>query len=246
MQRTIRRLALSTFAGLALSALAAAPAMATSVITEHASSVKATSAFLHGVIDTGGVATTWQFQYGKTTAYSSGTPVKTIPAGQGNVPVSWEVTHLSPNTVYHFRLVATTSSGNTAYPVAVTRGRDLTFRTKTTGRLLLDATRLFVTNGVVSVPFTCDSSVACKSRFSITTRTRIAKGKKLATIDCAVTKPAFTIAKHKQKTVSAQVRPACMTLLDKSRDRRIIAKLTSNPSATGQKAVIRTVILILS
>lgn len=214
---------------------------ATTVTTEPASKVTATSAVLHGVVGTGGVATTWQFQYGRTTGYGSGTPVESIAAGSATVPVSWAVTHLTPLTRYHFRLVAVTGSGST---VKTIYGGDLTFTTGATGKLLLDSTKLTVRNRSLSAPFTCSSSLACSTRFSVTTRARIRKSKKLATVDCVTSKRFFKIPAHKRRTLTAGVRPACLTLLGKARHHSIGAKLTANPH-TGQHAVIRKVILVL-
>lgn len=213
---------------------------AITVTTQPASDVTVSSAALHGLIGTGGTATTWQFQYGKTTSYGSGTPVQTIPAGKGAVSVTTTVAHLSPLVTYHFRLVGLTGSGASVKSVY---GRDLTFTTKATGRLLLNHTKLIVRHGVVSASFTCSSSVSCTSKLSITTRARLSKARKLATVVCATTKPFFKVRAHKRLTVRANVRSACMTLLGKARHHSVSAKLTANPR-TGQHAVIKKVVLV--
>ncbi|MDQ6805780.1 MAG: cell wall-binding repeat-containing protein [Actinomycetota bacterium] len=112
------------------------------------------------------------------------------------------------------------------------------------GRLVLNRAHLIVKRGIVSASFTCASSVSCASRFSITTRARLSKSKKLATVVCATTKPFFKIRAHKSLTVRARVRSACLTRLRKARHHNIVAKLTANPH-TGQHAVIRKVFLFL-
>jgi hypothetical protein len=210
------------------------------VTTQPASKLTVSSAVLNGLIGTRGTATTWQFQYGRTTSYGSGTPNQTIPPGKATVSVSSTVTHLSPLATYHFRLVGLTGSGSELKSVY---GRDLTFTTNATGRLLLNHAKLFVKRGVVSASFTCSSSVSCTSKLSITTRARLSKSKKLATVVCGTTKRFFKIRAHKRLTVRTNVRPACMTLLGKARHHSIGAKLTANPR-TGQHAVIRKVVLV--
>lgn len=242
MQRITRRLVLAILAGLTLSAFAATPALATTVTTEPASNRTTTTAVLNGVIDTGGVATAWQFQWGRTKSYGHGTPLEQIPAGRGTVPVSWKLQNLSPNTTYHFRLVATTGTGTTNYPLNVTFGGDQTFATKTTGRLVLIRTRLPVVHGFVSVQLRCVSGLSCRGRFTINTRAKLSKSKHFATVLCATT--TYTIGQHKTKTINARVRGGCLALLRTSPHQTRTAKLTSNPR-TGQHAVIRTVILTL-
>ena len=79
---------------------------------------------------------------------------------------------------------------------------------------------------------------------SITTHTKLSQTKAFATIVCATTKPFFTILAGKTGTVTAPVRPACMTLLTKAKHHTITGKLQSNPQ-TLQKAAIEIVRLKL-
>jgi hypothetical protein len=76
-----------------------------------------TSARLVGTIDPRHSDTEYTFEYGTTPALGSATSPVNI--GDGTVPVivSLVVEGLSPDTTYHFRLVATNSSGPTASPV---------------------------------------------------------------------------------------------------------------------------------
>ncbi len=84
--------------------------------TQTATEVKSTEALLNGIVNPGGLATTYKFEYGRTTAYGSTVPVTpgSVGAGTEAVPVSAAVTSLLPNTIYHYRLVATNTNG-TAY-----------------------------------------------------------------------------------------------------------------------------------
>ena len=95
-----------------------------SVTTGSASSITKTSASIAGTVNPNGLATTYHFDYGKTTAYGSSAPVPEASAGSGSAstPVSVALTGLTASTTYHFRLVATNSTGTT-------NGGDATFTT---------------------------------------------------------------------------------------------------------------------
>ena len=246
MQRGIRRLTLGGFSALALAGLLAAVAIAATTATVPASSVRTTSAKLNALIDTGGAPVAWQFQYGTSTNYNKGTPVQQIAAGQGTVPVSWELVKLEPNTTYHFRAAVTTGNGTSYSPLKTIFGRDLTFTTRPIGKLVLLSRDLTVKNGFVYARLACRSRLACDGKFSITTRARLAKTRKFATIDCTQARTtSFKIDKGKDKTVRAGVTNACLELLKAAGPRhRIGAKFSSRPR-TGQLGIITNVLLFL-
>jgi hypothetical protein len=79
---------------------------------------------LRARIDPEGQATTYYFEYGPTTAYGSSAPVPDGEAGSGHiaVSVSAHVAGLAPGTTYHYRVVATNTTGTTD-------GEDATFTT---------------------------------------------------------------------------------------------------------------------
>jgi hypothetical protein len=243
MQRTIGRLGLGIFTGLALFVFSAAPALATTVTTQPASNVTTTTAVVNGLVDTGGVATAWQFQWGATAKYGRATPLQQIPAGNGMVPVSWSLTDLSPNTTYHFRLVATTGTGTGYYPLSPFFGQDVSFTTRPSGTLVLLRHRLTVDNGFVTVPLLCKSGLTCHGRFTMSTLGRIQGTNTFANVLCATT--FFTIKPHQVGNVRVRVRHGCLALLNSSRTHSVIAKLTSNPR-TGQKALITRLVLTLN
>jgi hypothetical protein len=90
--------------------------------TGLASPVYATSAVLNGTVSPNGLTTTYYFEYGTTTAYGLATANRTTDA---DASVSETVGGLSADTTYHYRLVATNSSG-TSY------GPDRSFQTAST------------------------------------------------------------------------------------------------------------------
>jgi len=86
---------------------------APSVATEPASAITPEGAKLNAVVDpNGSQVTTCTFEYGTPPSYGLTAPCKPSPgAGQSFVTVSAEVTHLTPETTYHFRIVAANASG---------------------------------------------------------------------------------------------------------------------------------------
>jgi hypothetical protein len=86
-----------------------------SVSTGPATKVTEHSATLNGTVNPNGLSTTYYFEWGKTTAYGNTSPATPASAGSGwdNVAVFTNLTGLSLNTNYHFRLVASNSMGTT-------------------------------------------------------------------------------------------------------------------------------------
>ena len=91
--------------------------------TQPATDITDTAATLNGTGNANGVQTTFWFQYGATTAYGTQTPQKDGGSGTQPSNITERVTSLSPDTTYHFRLVARQSGSPTVY------GPDEVFRT---------------------------------------------------------------------------------------------------------------------
>jgi hypothetical protein len=92
-------------------------------VTGHATNVTDKSATLGGTVDPDGTTITdCHFEYGTTASYGQSKPCASTPSGSSPVAVSADITGLSENTTYHFRLVAANSGGS--YP-----GLDETFTT---------------------------------------------------------------------------------------------------------------------
>jgi hypothetical protein len=109
-------------AALALTA-SAAPAAVPAVSSGGANGVTADAAKLHGVVNPKGRPTAYYFEYGPTTRYGSRTPDAAAGRGTKSVNVTAAVGGLTPNTTYHYRLVASNPDG-------VTSGRDRSFATR--------------------------------------------------------------------------------------------------------------------
>jgi hypothetical protein len=89
--------------------------------TNPATLIASFSATLNGSLDPHGLTTTVSFQYGTTTAYGSTTPMRT-QTGNTYRDIAANISGLSANTLYHFRIVATNSAGTRF-------GNDRTFTT---------------------------------------------------------------------------------------------------------------------
>jgi hypothetical protein len=93
------------------------------VATDPATAVTLSSATLNGTVNSNGLSTTYFFQWGLTTSYGNATVVESAGSGTSTVPVSANITGLTPNTIYHYRVVAANSAGTT-------NGLDGTFTTQ--------------------------------------------------------------------------------------------------------------------
>ncbi|HEX7310380.1 MAG TPA: hypothetical protein VF232_04310 [Gaiellaceae bacterium] len=111
-------------AGLLLSAVAvaASAASAPTAITGPVTALGTTTATVTGTVNPGGLTTSRYFEYGTTTSYGSTTASVGIGSGTANVAVSAALTGLAPGTTYHYRVVATNSTGTS-------RGADGIFAT---------------------------------------------------------------------------------------------------------------------
>ncbi len=95
---------------------------APTVSTGAATAISGRSALLGGTVNPGGGPTTFFFQYGATSSYGAQTPTRNAGSGSADVSVSASLWGLSSGTIYHYRVVATNSSGTTD-------GGDQTFTT---------------------------------------------------------------------------------------------------------------------
>jgi hypothetical protein len=108
-------------------ALGAAPSAAVaatpSVSSGGAARVAPTTASFTGKVNPRGLSTSYYFQWGRTTGYGANTPATPVGNGTSTVTAVADVGGLTPDTVYHYRVVATNKDGTA-------RGKDRSFRTK--------------------------------------------------------------------------------------------------------------------
>jgi hypothetical protein len=99
------------------------PPILPTVVTTTATGVGSTTATLNGTVNAGGASTTVTFDYGLTIAY--GTTVPGVPGtvtGNTVTPVSANISGLTLNTTYHYRV-------NGVNSVGTVNGADMTFTT---------------------------------------------------------------------------------------------------------------------
>jgi uncharacterized protein YegP (UPF0339 family) len=104
-------------ASIAILAFAAFPSMAAATqpyVAGASATPSSTGANLNATIYPYGLDTTYHYEYGTTASYGINVPMPDADAGSstyGGVSAPQAVTGLQPNTTYHFRLVASNSSG---------------------------------------------------------------------------------------------------------------------------------------
>jgi hypothetical protein len=100
-------------------------AQAATAVTGPATAVSSAGATLNGTVNPNSNATSYYFQYGTTGAYGSQTPAGPAAIGSDAADhvVSQPLAGLSPNTTYHYRLVAVDALGFTTF------GSDIGFTT---------------------------------------------------------------------------------------------------------------------
>jgi CRISPR/Cas system CMR-associated protein Cmr3 (group 5 of RAMP superfamily) len=82
-------------------------------LASGATGVTATGATLNALVDTEGIAGSYQFEYGTSaTALTSSTTASALGASSGNVAATAAVTGLAAKTTYYFKVVATTAGGS--------------------------------------------------------------------------------------------------------------------------------------
>ncbi len=89
---------------------------------ESLSEVGSTVATINAQVNAVGSPTTYRFEYGPSSAYGSSTPQVSLGFAQGDVGALAQLSGLAPDTVYHFRVLATNALGTTP-------GGDITFST---------------------------------------------------------------------------------------------------------------------
>jgi hypothetical protein len=116
------RAALLAGAVLSLVGPAAAQAASPTVATRSAQSVTQTAATLAADVGSRGLATTYAFQWGTSTAYGAQTPQRSAGSGTTVKRVTFRLTHLTPGVRYHYRVIASNADGTTT-------GSDRSFKT---------------------------------------------------------------------------------------------------------------------
>ncbi|MFI5175389.1 MAG: M12 family metallo-peptidase [Terriglobia bacterium] len=121
-----------------------------------ASGVTSGGAVLNGTVNPNGVIATAFFQWGTTTGYGNTTPSQSAGSGTSNVALTAALAALSPNSSYHYRMVATNSAGPDY-------GNDVAFVTKPLG----SGTRLLLLDGSVKPSSTAGNGGSVQAGYAI-------------------------------------------------------------------------------
>lgn len=151
-------------------AVPAAAAADPAVTTGDVTGITATSATVHGVIDTSVSNSAWTFRYGTSTAYGSATKAQVVAPGLSFVVARLE--GLKPDTTYHYQLFLAQGGP----PPAFDAGLDRTFHTlpavkpPSFGQLSLLLSDLTLSDGKVAIPVSCTGrhGSICRGVVSVT------------------------------------------------------------------------------
>jgi hypothetical protein len=249
MQSTLRRVAAVAACCVAVLAVSVASASADGppvVTTGPATNVTATTAILNGVVTANGSTTSWQFAYGQSQPTLKLAPQQAgiIGATGTNVPVSVQVTGLTPGTTYAFTLLAGNASnfGKYAYYGLFTAGKTVTFTTAPLpgpGRLVLASKKVKVSKGHAAISLRCASVNSCAGRVTITAHAKLRRHGRTKTFTC-VKRAKFSIPAGKKRTIHPRVSHNCLVALRIARHHRFKARLTAT-THTGQPRLAKTV-----
>lgn len=81
------------------------------VTTVSANEISSNTAEINGTVNPNGLETTYYFQYGETTAYNFESSHLNAGSGSNTVNVESELSGLTADTLYHYRLVASNATG---------------------------------------------------------------------------------------------------------------------------------------
>ena len=162
------------------------------VATEPASSITPTGATLNGTVNPNSQTTAYHFEYGTTNAYGSHVPAADVLVGSdmNNHAESQTISGLSPNTTYHYRIVATDALG------LVSRSADATFTTPLAPPAVA-STSASITGASAKLTFKCQgmSGQTCSGGFNVTAHEHKSGG----------TVRAIAAAKRKHKKTKTKV-----------------------------------------
>jgi streptogramin lyase len=218
------------------------------VTTGAAGAIGPSRATLAGVVNTIGSATSYTFEYGRTTAYGSASAPRTLTAGGSPVDVSAAVGGLQPTTLYHYRLVATNAQGTT-------RGSDQTFTTaagaaaggtgskdRTGPRMVVASRRLRLTrSGTVRLSLRCPlaETLGCHGRVRLETAAKLRAASAAARRRLRLGTASFRIAGGQTRTVTVRITKRGRALVRAKRRLAVRVLVTGRDKIGNKKRVVK-------
>jgi hypothetical protein len=227
-------------------ALAAEPTASTDPIDLEA--VEQDYALVTGIINPGGVATSYFVQYGPTTEYGQATPTIPIGSGKNDVGVSVGIDGLTPGTTYHYRVVATYTPTK-EYAAGLAVGADQTFTTLAAPPPLA----LAITNpkkvsvdskGFASLSLACTGPAGktCAGKLGLRAKVKLPGARKAKVRNLG--KALYTLKAGKTKTLRLKLPAAVADALAASKSGRLAAVAKTKTRST--KAPVQTKVTLVS
>jgi hypothetical protein len=212
----------------------AAPTVTTSPV-EDPTFVTDTYAFVGGIVNPNGEPTSYQFQYGQTTAYGLTTPVTSAANGKADVPVSVSLDDLEPNTTYHYRLVAFPDPSQSAYyGVAQTAGEDQTFTTTSSLAVAFASKKSTFLGKKAFVKLTAIGPPGDVAKGRLTLKAKIKVGKKKKAKLRRIGSASYSVTVGKTKTIQVTLSRAARKLIAKQGS----LKATASAKTSGIKTPV--------
>jgi len=126
-----------------------------------AKQVTSTAATLTGTVNPNGSATSCWFEYGRTSAYGSRTPVRSVGSGSKSKKLSARITGLTPGTVYDYELACRNLGGQASQGPA-------NFRTQSEVSFRGSSTISVSRSGMLSVALHCRGHLRCVGSLTLT------------------------------------------------------------------------------
>jgi hypothetical protein len=228
--RRSARWALAVVAALAAfpaGASAAAPTVTTS--PADASLLTDTYALIGGIINPGGSATSYQFEWGRTTAYGQSTPITAAGNGTADVPVDYSLDSLTPRTTYHYRLVALAPNGDPASRVV---GADQTFTTTRALALSITGHRAKLKGGKTS--FTLKAVGPPETAADGIATVQAVIGKQVRTLALK----SYSVSTGEKKTFSVRLPASIRKVLAEKDHSKVLLRVSAKTSGI-KKAVVK-------
>jgi virginiamycin B lyase len=222
------------------------------VVTGGASEIAADGAKLSGTVNTLGTATTYVFQYGRTTSYGSATGSQSLAAGGTPAAVSARLGGLQPGTLYHYRVVAANARGTT-------NGPDRTFTTTTSGtsgssptvdrtapNLVVERGTLLMTSGgrvLISITCPLSETLGCHGSVTLETAAKLrASSARVVKRRLRLGSAKFTIAAGQTRHVSVRISRRGRALLRKHSLRVRMTVVGTDAAGNSRKTVTRRIL----
>lgn len=186
--RLHRRATVTAAAVAALAAAAPAVAATPTVVTSppDPTLISDTYALLSGVLNPNGVPTKYHFEYGTTTAYGTNTPDTSASNGKAEVPVDYSLDELTPNTTYHYRLVASgdAAAGSAYAAIGQINGEDQSFTTAPSLAVSFVSKKIAVAGkkATIKLKATGPAGDVAKGKLKLTAKVKSGKKTKTKTI----------------------------------------------------------------